>query len=54
MAFVENTLDRNFTNELPKRMIGDKAFDSDPHDAKLEEDWGIEMVAPNRTKERLP
>ena len=31
-------------------MIGDKAYDSDKLDAKLEEDWGIEMIAPNRKK----
>ena len=47
---VEDTLDRTFTSELPERMIGDKAYDSDKLDAKLDEDWGIEMIAPNRRK----
>ena len=50
MTLVEDTLDRTFTNELPERLIGDKAYDSDKLDAKLEEDWGIEMIAPNRKK----
>lgn len=50
MTLVEDTLDRTFTNELPNRLIGDKAYDSDKLDAKLEEDWGIEMIAPNRKK----
>ena len=39
-----------FTNELPERLIGDKAYDSDALDARLEEAWGIEMLAPNRKK----
>lgn len=50
VTLVEDTLDRTFTNELPERLIGDKAYDSDKLDAKLEEDWGIEMIAPNRRK----
>lgn len=37
MTLVEDTLDRTFTNELPNRLIGDKAYDSDKLDAKLEE-----------------
>ena len=50
VTLVEDTLDSTFTNELPRRLIGDKAYDSDKLDAKLEEDWGIEMIAPNRKK----
>lgn len=50
VTLVEATLDRCFTNELPGRLIGDKAYDSDKLDAKLEQDWGIEMIAPNRKK----
>ena len=50
MTLVEDTLERIFTNELPRRLIGDKAYDSDKLDASLEEDWGIEMIAPNRKK----
>ena len=50
VTLVETTLEKCFTNELPPRLIGDKAYDSDKLDAKLEEDWGIEMIAPNRKK----
>ena len=50
VTLVEDTLERIFTNELPRRLIGDKAYDSAKLDAKLEEDWGIEMIAPNRKK----
>jgi len=50
VTLVEATLDRCFINELPERLIGDKAYDSDKLDIKLEEAWGIEMIAPNRRK----
>lgn len=50
VTLVEDTLECIFTNELPRCLIGDKAYDSDQLDARLEEDWGIEMIAPNRKK----
>jgi len=50
VTLVEDTLAQTFSSELPSRLIGDKAYDSDKLDAKLEEDWGIEMIAPNRKK----
>jgi hypothetical protein len=31
-------------DELPARLIGDKAYDSDPLDAQLEQDYGIELI----------
>ena len=52
VTLVEATLDKCFTNELPKRLIGDKAYDSDKLDARLQEDWRIEMIAPNRRNRR--
>ncbi len=50
VTLVEDTLEHIFTKEVPRRLIGDKAYDSDELDARLEEDWGIEMIAPNRKK----
>jgi transposase len=50
VTLVEDTLDCTLTNELPARLIGDKAYDSDKLDARLKEDWGIEMIAPNRKR----
>ena len=50
VTLVEDTLDHAFTNELPRRLIGDKAYDSDPLDARLKKNWGIEMIAPNRRR----
>ena len=48
---VEPTLDRRHIGPLPKRMIGDKAYDSDPLDRCLQE-RGVEMIAPNRRKRK--
>jgi len=45
---VIDTLKARFTDEVPERLIGDRAYDSDGLDAKLATDWGIEMIAPNR------
>ena len=45
---VDETLAGSFLDELPERLIGDKAFDSDPLDRHLEKDYGIEMIALNR------
>ena len=45
---MEEVLAGSFLDELPARLIGDKAYDSDPLDAKLAEEYGIELIAPNR------
>ncbi len=50
-TLVEPTLERRHVAALPQRMIGDKAYDSDPLDQRLR-DRGIEMIAPNRRKRR--
>jgi transposase len=45
---VEDVLAASFLDQLPQRLIGDKAYDSDPLDQKLAQEYGIEMIAPNR------
>ena len=45
---VDETLAGSFLDQLPERLIGDKAYDSDPLDRHLEQEYGIEMIAPNR------
>ena len=45
---VDETLAASFLDELAARLIGDKAYDSDPLDRHLEEQYGVEMIAPNR------
>jgi transposase len=47
---VEEVLAGSFLDELPARLTGDKAYDSDRLDDKLEEQYGIELIAPNRSR----
>ena len=47
MKLVASTLECSFIGELPAKLIGDKAYDSDSLDAELRAQ-GIEMIAPNR------
>jgi transposase len=47
VTLVEATLASCFLKEKPKRLVGDKAYDSDPLDEALKEQ-GIEMIAPHR------
>ena len=45
---VEEVLAASFLDELPARLIGDKAYDSDGLDEKLATEYGIDMIAPHR------
>lgn len=45
---VEEALAGSFLDELPARLIGDKAYDSDRLDEKLATEYGIDLIAPNR------
>lgn len=51
VTLVRDTLLQSFTSELPERLIGDKAYDSDPLDEELREQ-GIEMIAPHRSNRK--
>lgn len=50
---VEGVLGGSFLDQLPARLIGDKAYDSDPLDERLAEEYGIELIAPHRAKRRV-
>lgn len=45
-------MEERFVAEVPERLIGDKAYDSDGLDAQLMQGYGTEMIAPNRAKRR--
>ena len=47
VTLVEPTLAASFLDERPGRLIGDRAYDSDPLDAALKAQ-GVEMIAPHR------
>ena len=48
---VAETIDSRFTRALPRLLIGDKAYDSDPLDAELKK-RGIILVAPHHARHR--
>lgn len=47
LTLVGETLSERFVEECPSKLVGDRAYDSDPLDAQLEAE-GIEMIAPHR------
>jgi transposase len=49
VTLVEATIDETVTVGLPERLVGDRAYDSDPLDATLAAD-GIELIAPHRRR----
>jgi transposase len=51
VKLVEDALDARFIKPLPKRLIGDRAYDSDKLDALLAR-RGVEMISPNRSDRR--
>lgn len=52
VKLVCSTLEARFLPEIPERLIGDKAYDSDGLDETLEE-VGIELIAPNRSNRKV-
>ena len=53
VKLVEDTLDKRFIEEKPERLIGDRAYDSDPLDVSLQKQ-GIEMIAPHKSNRKKP
>ena len=51
ITLVEEAIEPRFVSTLPKRLIGDKAYDSDPHDKRLAE-RGIELIAPHKANRK--
>ena len=52
VTLVKLTLDAGFLPDDPERLIGDKAYDSDPLAEKLA-DRGIELISPNRSNRKV-
>jgi transposase len=44
---VEDTLDACFLDELPPKLIGDRAYDANQLDARLMEERNVELIAPH-------
>ena len=47
-TLAAETVSECHTEELPGRLIGDKAYDCDQLDADLLENYGIELISPHR------
>ena len=47
VRLVGKTIEHRLITEKPEKLIGDKAYDSDPLDEELAE-LGIEMIAPHK------
>jgi transposase len=45
---VEATLQQRFLRETPERMIGDRAYDSDPLDQRIQQRYGVQLIAPHK------
>ena len=45
---VETTLEQRFLRETPERMIGDRAYDSDPLDQRIQQRYGMQLIAPHK------
>lgn len=50
---TEGVLEARFVEERPQRLIGDRAYDSDPLDERLEVQ-GMQLIAPHRRNRRKP
>jgi transposase len=52
---VEPTLERCFlATARPKRLIGDRAYDSDALDQRLSQQYDIELIAPHKYNRSKP
>lgn len=53
VSLVKETLEALFVAAKPERLVGDRAYDSDPLDTLLQTE-GIEMIAPHRANRKKP
>jgi transposase len=53
VTLVEATLEERFVADVPERLIGDKAYDSDRLDERLMQNYGMEMIAPNKRNRKV-
>lgn len=52
IKLVAQTLEQRFVADVPEKLIGDKAYDSDRLDAEVLEGFGAEVIAPHRLGRR--
>jgi transposase len=54
VKLVAQTMEERFVADVPERLIGDKAYDSDRLDEQMMQKFGTEMIAPNKANRRVP
>jgi transposase len=54
ITLVEDTLDACVLENVPEKIIGDMAYDSDPLDGRLAKERGVELIAPHKTNRVKP
>jgi transposase len=54
IKLVEATIKSRFVRKAPQRMIGDKAYDSDPLDERLLQKHGTQLIAPHKANRKKP
>jgi len=54
VTLTESTLQACVTKELPPRMIGDRAYDSDPLDEHLLTTYDVKLISPHKRNRRKP
>jgi transposase len=52
VTLVDDTLDACFLENVPDKITGDRAYDSDKLDEHLAEERGIEFIAPHKVNRR--
>jgi transposase len=52
VKLAPQTVEERFVADVPERLIGDKAYDSDPLDEQLMQAGGIKLIAPHRSNRR--
>lgn len=52
VKLVAQTLEQRFIADVPEKLVGDKAYDSDRLDAEVLEQFGAEVIAPHRQGRR--
>ena len=52
MKLVAQTVDERFVADVPVRLVGDKAYDSDRLDEQMMSQYGTAVIAPHRCNRR--
>src|ERR1044072_4674507 len=52
VTLVRQTMEKRFVAEVPERLIGDKAYDSDKLDQEMMAEFATEVIAPHRQGRR--